>query len=126
MIRSIGIDLVARTRIERSLERFGDRFVSKVLDDRERRRFEKLSGDRIGYLARRFAGKEAVAKALGTGMRQGVSFKQIGIRKRLDGSPLVELVGAALTRLGTDHIHISLSDEREHAIAWVVIEFSDG
>ncbi|MAV25107.1 MAG: holo-[acyl-carrier-protein] synthase [Gammaproteobacteria bacterium] len=122
MIRSIGVDLVARERIARSIERFGTRFVDKLLDDGERVRFDQLAKDQVGYLARRFAGKEAVAKALGTGMRQGVSFRQIGIRKRSDGSPWVELKGAALERLGTDRIHISLSDERDHAIAWVVIE----
>ena len=125
MIRSIGVDLVARARIARSIERFGARFVDKVLDDGERIRFDQLTRDRVGYLARRFAGKEAVAKALGTGMRQGVSFRQIGIRKRADGSPWVELTGVALAKLGMDRIHISLSDERDHAIAWVVIESAE-
>lgn len=122
MIRSIGVDMVSRARVAGSVERFGSKFINRILADPERRRFDQLSGDQVGYLARRFAGKEAVAKALGTGMRQGVSFRQICIRKRTDGSPWVELKGAALTKLGNDRIHISLSDERDYAIAWVVIE----
>ena len=77
------------------------------------------------FLAKRFAAKEAVAKALGTGMRAGVHFVQINVSSKRSGAPVVELSGAAKSRadnLGVERVHISISDEREHAIAFVVLE----
>lgn len=119
-IVSVGVDLCRRDRIERVLARFGDRFVRRILDDSERR-----EGADAAYLCRQFAGKEAVAKALGTGLGAGVAFSQIRVLRKRGGAPYIELAGQARRRaetLGITRFHISLSDEQTHALAFVVAE----
>ena len=121
MILGVGIDIVDVRRIQRSLTRFGERFTDKVLCARERR---SLSGRRLAaYLARQFSAKEAVSKALGTGMRSGVHFRNIEIVREESGAPLVRLTGEAKSRaedLGISDIHVSMSDERDYAISYVI------
>ncbi len=121
MIVSVGTDIVDVRRIRRSVDRFGERFTSKILCSSERR---DLKGDALAaYVARQFAAKEAVSKALGTGMRAGVYFSNIEVLRKDSGAPLVTLTGGARLKaqaLGIDHIHISLSDERDYAIAYVI------
>lgn len=124
MIAGVGVDLVEITRIRHSLERFGERFARKILSSDELVRFADRP-DQSAWLAKRFAAKEAVAKALGTGMRAGVHFCQIEVSSKRSGAPVVTLSGAAEARankLEVTNIHISISDEREHAIAFVVLE----
>ena len=121
MIVGVGTDIVEVRRIQRSLIRFGERFTAKVLCSDERR---SLSGRRLAaYLARQFSAKEAVSKALGTGMRSGVHFRNIEIVRKESGAPLVRLTGEAKSRaeeLGISAIHISMSDERDYAICYVI------
>lgn len=121
MIIGIGIDILDVRRIQKTLARFGERFTDKVLCAGEHR---SLSGGQLeAYLARQFSAKEAVSKALGTGMRSGVHFRNIEIARKESGAPLVKLTGEARSRaeeLGVSDIHISMSDERDYAIAYVI------
>jgi holo-[acyl-carrier protein] synthase len=121
MIVGIGVDILDVRRIQRSLERFGERFTDKVLCASEHR---SLSGSRLAaYLARQFSAKEAVSKALGTGMKRGVHFRNIEILRKESGAPLVRLTGEAKSRaeeLGISDIHISMSDERDYVISQVI------
>ena len=121
MIVGVGTDIVSIRRIQRSLARFGGRFTDKILCASEHR---SLSGSQLAaYLGRQFSAKEAVSKALGTGMRSGVHFRNIEIVRKESGAPLVRLTGEAKSRakeLGISDIHISVSDEQAYAIAYVV------
>lgn len=121
MIVGIGTDIVEVSRIQRVLTRFGERFTGKILCAGEHR---SITGHRLAaYLARQFSAKEAVSKALGTGMSSGVHFRNIEIARKESGAPLVRLSGEAKSRaekLGISDIHISMSDERDYAIAYVV------
>jgi len=121
MIVSVGTDIVDSRRIEHSLRRFGMRFQNRILGKDEHRALDER--ELAAYVARQFAAKEAVAKALGTGMRQGVSFRSIRVYRNEQGAPLVSLVDGAdqvARQLGITRIHISLSDERHYALAFAV------
>ncbi|MDE0307192.1 MAG: holo-ACP synthase [Albidovulum sp.] len=128
MIIGIGIDVVRIDRIERVLEHFGDRFRHRVFTVREQRRADGFN-DFPGYYAKRWAAKEACAKALGTGMRKGVAWRNIEVESRPGGMPTLKLHGAALARLQyltprgcKFHTHLSMTDDRPVASAIVVIE----
>ena len=125
MIISVGTDLVKIARIEQALARWGQRFVKKLLSSEECSLLESRSANPAAFLAKQFAAKEAVCKALGTGMRQGVSFPAIGIGRNPYGAPLVQLSGAALARQNKLNIaawHLSISDESGYALAFVIAE----
>ena len=98
MILGVGTDLIDIRRIERTLERFGERFVDRVFTAAERARAERRF-DRAAAYAKRYAAKEACAKALGTGFRQGVYWRDIGVDNRPSGQPLLHLTGGAAARL---------------------------
>ena len=128
MILGIGSDLCDIRRIERSLERFGERFTHRVFTEGERRRSDRRAA-RAGSYARRFAAKEACAKALGTGMRGGVFWRDMEVVNLRSGRPTMRLFGGALERLRAmtpeGHeavIHVSLTDDPPMAQAFVVIE----
>lgn len=124
MIVGVGVDIVEVARIVRSLDRFGERFAGKILSDSELDTF-RTKAQPAHWLAKRFAAKEAAAKALGTGMRAGVHFRRIVVENAGSGAPGLRFEGGAADRaaaLGARHVHVSLSDEKEHAIAFVVIE----
>lgn len=117
----VGVDAIEIWRIERALQRFGERFLRRVYTEDERRRY----GARVAELAARFAAKEAVMKALGTGVR-GVRWRDIEVLPNARGKPLVRLYGTAAERaraLGLVHIAVSLTHSRELAIAVVVASF---
>lgn len=123
MILGIGTDLVAVARIARVLER-NPRFVEKVFSGREQEYCNKKANPAQSYAAR-FAAKEAVMKALGTGWDKGISFVQIEVIPQISGKPEIELSGAAKAyaeSLGIRQIHLSLSHESEYAAANVVLE----
>ncbi|MGH6942941.1 MAG: holo-ACP synthase [Geminicoccaceae bacterium] len=127
MILGVGTDLIDIRRVARTLERFGERFVLRVFTEAERARAERRA-DRAAAYAKRYAAKEACAKALGTGFRQGVYWRDIGVLNRPSGQPVLRLTGgaaerlAALTPSGMDaRIDISLSDEPPFGQATVVI-----
>ena len=128
MIIGIGSDLCDIRRIEKSLERFGERFTNKVFTEIERKRSERKP-DRASSYAKRFAAKEACAKALGTGMRRDVYWKDMGVVNLPSGQPTLALTGHAAEHLARltpaghrPHIHLTLSDEHPYALAFVVIE----
>jgi holo-[acyl-carrier protein] synthase len=128
MIVGLGSDLCDIRRIRTSLDRFGDRFVQRVFTEIERTRSERR-GDPAASYAKRFAAKEACAKALGTGLRHGVFWRDMGVVNLRSGQPTMALAGGAKARLdallppGTEaRIHLSLTDEIPYAQAFVVIE----
>ncbi|MEH6565174.1 MAG: holo-ACP synthase [Halopseudomonas sp.] len=122
MIRGIGTDLVLVSRIEAVLGRQGERFARRILTDAEFRRFT-VHKQPARYLAKRFAAKEAILKALGTGLAGGLSWQHMQIDNDAAGAPSVHLSGVAAARLqqgGGGRMLLSLSDEREQALAFVV------
>jgi holo-[acyl-carrier protein] synthase len=127
MIIGLGSDLIDIRRIERTLERFGDRFVRRVFTPLERERSERRANRAHSY-ARRYAAKEALAKALGTGFRAGVFWRDIGVVNLPGGKPTLILTGGAAARLAAitpagarAHIDVSLTDEPPLAQAVVII-----
>ncbi|HIJ83682.1 MAG: holo-ACP synthase [Magnetococcales bacterium] len=124
MIVGIGTDIVKVARLEKGVQRFGQRFVAKILNEEEMRQCN-LKACSVGCLARRFAAKEAFVKALGTGMAQGIWFTDIQVVHDLSGRPGLVFFGEAqrrLARLGPLNVHLSISDEKEFAVAFVVLE----
>ena len=128
MILGIGSDLSDIRRIQASLERFGDRFRARVFTEVERSRSDRKADAAASY-AKRFAAKEACAKALGTGMRRGVFWRDMGVVNMRSGQPTLALTGGALARLEemtpegmTAKIHLSLTDDHPYAQAFVIIE----
>ncbi len=122
MIRGIGLDLVETQRVRRALERFGERFLRRVLTGEERR---ALHGDPAAYLAARLAGKEAAFKALGTERSRGVTWRQIEILNTPSGAPQVRfhgIAGECLRARGAWQAHVTLTHTRGHAAAAVVLE----
>jgi holo-[acyl-carrier protein] synthase len=127
MILGIGSDLVDIARIERVLERHGERFVNRIFTDTERARAERRA-DRIETYAKRFAAKEACAKALGTGLRRGVFWRDMGVVNLPSGRPTMRLTGGALAVLQAmtpdgyrAQIDLTITDEGALAQAFVVI-----
>ena len=128
MIVGIGTDLCDINRVAQSLERFGERFVHRCFTEVERRRSDARAGRAASY-AKRFAAKEACAKALGTGIRDGVAWRDMGVVNLPSGKPTMALTGGAARRLAAlmppGHeplIHLAITDEHTLAQAFVVIE----
>ena len=128
MIIGVGADLCDIRRIQTSLDRFGDRFKQRCFTGIERTRSDRKPDPAWSY-AKRFAAKEACAKALGTGMRADVDWRDMGVVNMRSGQPTMALTGHAadhLARLLPDghqaRIHLTLSDEHPYALAFVVIE----
>ena len=127
MIIGVGTDLIDIRRVERTLQRFGDRFVERVFTASERARAESRI-DRAAAYAKRYAAKEACAKALGTGFRRGVYWRDIAVLNRPSGQPTLLLSGGAAERLDSmtpagmrARIDISLTDEPPLSQAIVII-----
>jgi holo-[acyl-carrier protein] synthase len=128
VILGIGSDLSDIRRIQASLERFGERFTHRLFTEIERTRSERKPDAASSY-AKRFAAKEACAKALGTGMRRGVFWRDMGVVNMRSGQPTLALTNGALVRLNemvpAGHkpmIHLSLTDDHPYAQAFVIIE----
>jgi holo-[acyl-carrier protein] synthase len=122
LILGLGIDVVEIDRIRSALERFGDRFLERVLTEGERR---AAGGDTVRFLAARFAAKEAASKALGTGLRGGVTLKSLEVVDRASGKPEIVFHNQAKARLiamGCAGAHLSLTHGRDVAAAVVVLE----
>jgi holo-[acyl-carrier protein] synthase len=127
MILGIGSDLVDITRIERSIERFGDRFLARIFTDRERARADGKA-NRAAVYAKRFAAKEAIWKALGEEDRAGIQWRELEVVNDASGKPSFELSGVAAARLNAitpdgyvARVDLSLTDEPPMAQAFVVI-----
>jgi holo-[acyl-carrier protein] synthase len=127
MILGIGNDMIDIRRVERTLARFGDRFVRRVFTATEQRKSDRRAARAASY-AKRFAAKEACSKALGTGFRKGVYWRDLGVVNELSGRPTMVLTGraaahlAALTPAGHRAvIHVTLTDDFPYAQAIVII-----
>ena len=128
MIVGIGSDLCNVERIERSLERWGDRFLNRVFTKTEREKAASRPHTGAGTLAKRFAAKEAFAKAVGTGFKRGVFMRDIGVVNAPSGAPTIEVTGGAKARLDAlapeGHaidIHLTMSDDHPWAQAFVIL-----
>lgn len=128
MIVGVGSDLIDIRRIEKTLERYGERFIGRVFTEIERRKSDARK-ERAASYAKRFAAKEACAKALGTGLHQGVYWRDMGVVNLRSGKPTMALTGGAAARLaailptGTSPaIHLTITDEWPLAQAFVIIE----
>lgn len=124
MIYGIGTDIVEVSRIEDSLARFGNDFARRILSEREMQDFLQ-SNTQARFLAKRFAAKEAFAKALGTGVRSPATFENIGVTHDDLGKPVLDLapvLQAHLDAKGIRFQHLSISDEKMLAAAFVVLE----
>jgi holo-[acyl-carrier protein] synthase len=127
MILGVGSDLVDVRRIERVIARHGDRFILRIFTETERAKADRRA-TRIETYAKRFAAKEACAKALGTGFRAGVFWRDLGVINLPSGRPTMKLTGGALERLRAitppDHearIDLTITDEGPMAQALVII-----
>lgn len=124
MIVAIGIDLVEISRLEEVFSRRGDRFRARVFSEAEIRYCESL-GSKLASYAARFAAKEAVMKALGTGWSEGVGWKDVEVLNGPGGAPSIQLHARALDRMreiGASRVHVSLTHSGNLAIAQVVLE----
>ena len=128
MIVGIGNDLIDIRRIEKTLERYGDRFIARVFTEVEQRKSERRRARAASY-AKRFAAKEACSKALGTGLRAGVFWRDMGVVNLSSGQPTMALTGGAAKRLAcivpagmTPLIHLTITDDWPLAQAFVIIE----
>ena len=129
MILGIGTDLANIERIENTLSRFGDRFRNRVFTDREQGKAESRPRLIAATYAKRWAAKEACSKALGTGLRMGIAWKDMAVSNLETGQPVMELTGWAKERLDSmtpaGHravVHVTLTDDHPWAQAFVVIE----
>lgn len=124
MIYGIGTDLVKVERIAATYARFGERFVRHLLTGRELADFQRAR-DPVRFLAMRFAAKEAIVKAMGTGFRQGMWLRDVGVYQEPSGKPVVELSEKARHKCainGAGQAHITLTDEAGMVVAVAVIE----
>ena len=128
MIIGLGSDLCNIERIQASLDRFGDKFISRVFTDIERAKAERRVMTRAATYAKRFAAKEAFSKAIGTGFNQGVFLKDIGVVNLPSGAPTLALTGGAKAKLDAltppGHamdIHVTLTDDHPWAQAFVIL-----
>lgn len=123
MIHGVGVDMVRIRRIEAALARFGERFARRILAEAELERYRRRPR-RPEFLAKSFAAKEAFVKALGTGLRGGLSWREIEVRNDARGRPYLVLHGRAREMLeehGAGESHLSLCDEDEYAVAFVTL-----
>lgn len=128
MIVGLGSDLIDIRRVERSLERFGERFTNRVFTEIERAKSDRRR-ERAASYAKRFAAKEACAKALGTGLARGVFWRDMGVVNLPGGKPTLHLTGGAALRLEElmpagyrPVIHLTITDDMPLAQAFVIIE----
>ena len=128
MIVGIGTDVCSIERVAGVLERHGERFVARILTPPERERFARTR-DKAGHLAKRFAAKEAFSKAIGTGIHPPFQWHSISVGRDARGKPLIEpspAMARHLDSLGVVRAHLSLTDDQDVAMAFVVLEGGEG
>jgi holo-[acyl-carrier protein] synthase len=124
MIVGTGVDIAEVSRIESSIERFGERFLRRVFTDAEIHYCDSKVNKAERYAAR-FAAKEAALKAIGTGLRSGITWHDVEVTREPGGRPTMTFHGVAAqfaAKLGMRRAHLSLSHTKEHAIAYVILE----
>jgi holo-[acyl-carrier protein] synthase len=127
LIYGIGVDIAEISRFQLSYERFGFRLIKKILTSEEAAQFGR-SKNKARFLALRFAAKEATSKALGTGFKEGIAPRQIGVIHTKSGKPDLKVSGRVcemFKKVGIVNSHVSLSDDAGLAIAYVVLEKKD-
>lgn len=129
MIKGLGTDIIQIDRLQLALERSGEKLLKRVLVAQELQYYhQKAERDPLNglqYFAKRYAAKEAVAKALGTGIGRGVSWQDIEVSNNQDGAPKITLSGGALDKMRTmaaSQCSISISDERDYAVAFAILD----
>jgi holo-[acyl-carrier protein] synthase len=127
-IIGLGSDLCNIERIQKSLDRFGERFIARVFTEIERAKAERRPFTRAGTYAKRFAAKEAFSKAVGTGFKRGVFMRDIGVVNLASGQPTLALTGGARERLDAitpaghvARVHLTMTDDHPFALAVVII-----
>lgn len=128
MIYGVGTDIVAIARMEAALHRHGERLARRILMDGELAEYRERGGGGR-FLAKRFAAKEAAAKALGLGFRDGFALRHVGVAHEAGGRPYLVWSGRGreiLAERGVAEGFLSISDERDHAIAFVTLTRRDG
>lgn len=128
VVLGLGSDLCNIERVQASIDRFGDRFIRRIFTDTEIAKADRRQLTRTATFAKRFAAKEACAKALGTGIRRGVFFRDMGVVNLPSGQPTLKLTGGAAERLAamtpagmTPDIHLTITDDHPWAQAMVLI-----
>jgi holo-[acyl-carrier protein] synthase len=128
MILGIGNDIIDIRRIEKTLEKFGARFIDRIYTDVEKRKSERRA-ERVPSYAKRFAAKEACSKALGTGLSHGIFWRDMGVVNLPSGKPTMQLTNGAAAHLAgmvpqgkTAVVHLTMTDEYPYAQAIVIIE----
>ncbi len=124
MIFGIGTDIVRVARMQKNIERFGEKFAARILSEHELAEYRRIR-HKAHYLARRFAAKEAAVKAMGTGFADGIQVRDIEVVHDANGKPALEFHGEARAFLEAHAIaavHVSLADEEDHAVAFVTLE----
>jgi len=122
VVVGLGIDMIEVGRVGRTVERHGDRFLNRIFHPRE---LEQNRGDRVQYLAARFAVKEALFKALGTGWAAGVRWVDVEVQNLESGQPILLLHGRAAERakrMGADRSYVTITHTSGHAAAVVILE----
>ncbi len=122
MIVGLGIDLIEVARVARTAEKHGDRFLRRIYHPME---LDSTRGDRMQYLAARFAVKEALFKALGTGWARGIRWVDVEVQNLASGQPILLLHGEAAERarrMGADRSHVTITHTAGHAAAVVILE----
>jgi holo-[acyl-carrier protein] synthase len=124
VIAGIGADIVHIDRVKKVLDRYGDRFVNRILTPEERVRYGKTKA-KASHLAKRFAAKEAFSKAIGTGIRSPFRWHSVTVARDSWGKPLLKpdlKMAEYLAKNGVTHFHVSLTDDADVAMAFVVLE----
>ncbi|QRV24846.1 holo-ACP synthase [Marinomonas foliarum] len=128
MIIGVGTDLVEIARIAKSIARLGERFIDRILTEDEKKCWQGIANEdkAIAYVAKRFAAKEAAVKALGTGIGSGVSFQHFSVMNLPTGQPILIVDDVISSRYDFSvSWHLSLTDEKAYAQAFVVLESKD-
>ena len=123
MIFGIGTDIVRVARMHKNIERYGEKFAERILTSAEMEEY-RCEARPAHFLAKRFAAKEAAAKAMGTGFRDGLHFHHIGVGHDAAGKPRLEFTDEAAAFVqahGITNVHVSLADEEDHAVAFVTL-----
>jgi len=123
MIFGVGTDIVQVARMRKNIAQYGEKFAERILTESELQEFRQQI-NQANFLAKRFAAKEATAKAMGTGFSNGLSFHHISVTHDAGGKPMLEFNGYALEFIKQKRInavHISLADEQDYAVAFVTL-----
>ncbi|MCX6155882.1 MAG: holo-ACP synthase [Candidatus Kapabacteria bacterium] len=121
MIFGIGTDIIEVERIKDSIEKYGEKFLSRIFTDSEREYCESYGQNKFLHYAARFAAKESFSKAIGTGITSGFKFNEIAVRNEESGKPFIELYGGLYEKYSGYEINLSLSHTQGNAVAFLII-----